>query len=226
MDGRCVNSQWHQRMSGWYVWTWSKPQRQEGAKGPFESFSSRVTLKCHSGRFPHPHCWIRHYSGFVLDGHFHYKGRNRTREEFWWSRCHRRGILGLLVHHSWWDYILGMENSCLACTSHKSILQVDKVERERRRGGWMIKLNVVWVSMLSGIEGSLCWTDREEARGKFCGEINFKPSILSDYVYFQSEFCNHSAPTPIQVFHFMLICEKTPLICTQLLPHHKAITIV
>ncbi len=139
MDGRCVNSQWHKRVSEWYVWTWSKPQRQEGAKGPFESFSSRVTLKCHSGRFPHPHCWIHHYSGFVLDGHFHYKGRNRTREEFWWSGCHRRGILGLLVHHSLWDYILGMENSCLACTSHMSILQVDKVELERRRvGGWWL----------------------------------------------------------------------------------------
>lgn len=47
---------------------------------------------------------------------------------------------------------------------------------------WMIKLNVVWVSMLSGIEGSLCWTGREEASGKFGSEVNFKPSILSDYV--------------------------------------------
>lgn len=176
MDGRRVNPQWHKRMSRRYVWTWSKPQRQEGAKGPFESFSSRVTLKCHSGRFPHPHCWIHHYSGFVLDGHFHYKGRNRTRDEFWWSGCHRRGILGLLVHHSWWDYILGMENSCLVCTSHMSIL-----------------------------EGSLCWTDSEEARGKFCSEINFKPFILflTTYTFNQS-----SVITPLQGFHFMLICER------------------
>lgn len=149
-----------------------------------------MTLKCHSCHFPHPHCWTHHYSGFVLDRHFHYKGRNQAWEEFWWSGCHQGGILGLLVHHSWLDYIL---RKLLHCLHKPQVYSSRRQSRVREEAGvWVIKWNVVWVSMLNGIEGSLCWIDREEASGKFCSEINFKPSILSDYVCFHLEFCNHS----------------------------------
>lgn len=97
-----------------------------------------MTLRCHSGHFPLLHSWIRHYSGFVLDGHFHYKGREPDALSIWWSGCQRRGILGLLVQHNWLDYILGIANSFLVCTSQVSILQEDKVERKMRRGcGWL-----------------------------------------------------------------------------------------
>lgn len=182
-------------------------RRQAGAKGLFESFSSMVTLRCHSVRFPHPHLWIRHCSGFVLDKHFHYKGREQDEGRVLMKRMPTVG-------HPWSSsppQLMGLHfgnGKLLPCLHKPHVYSSRRQSRAKEEAGmWMIKWNVVWVSMLNGIEGSLCRTDREEARGKFCREINVKPSIISQYVYFQSEFCNHFTPTPIWVFHFTLIGE-------------------
>ncbi len=116
--------EWHKRLSGWYVWTWSKPRRQEGAKGPFESFPAEWHWNVILAVFPIHTAEYAITVALFLTGTFTTKvGTGRVKS--FDKRMPSEGST-TLVHHSWWDYILGMENSCLACMSHMSILQAEK----------------------------------------------------------------------------------------------------
>lgn len=182
MDGQWVNPQWQKKKAG---------HETKGSKRPFWMFFLHSDIEMSfwlfspSTQLNTPLQWLCSWRALSLQ---RYAGRGKNLMK----RMPTEG-------HPWSPspaQLIGLHfGNCklLPCLHKPHVYSSRRQSRARDEAGvWMIKWNVVWVSMLNGIEGSLCRTDREEARGKFSFEINFKPSILSDYVYFQSEFCNHS----------------------------------